>query len=174
MLRIDVRVKGLPQARQAMQRVKEIVEDTEPFTFAALNKAAKHFDKNFLSEGGEVGGWASLADATVRERERKGFGGEHPILVRYGDLRRVTATSLMTARGSGTFAATDADGKTIQVNLKTNRGVLNVSALGDKAINQVPDDDRPARPYWFVNRAVQESARGGVVDRLVKEIWWRL
>lgn len=48
--------------------------------------------QQFADEGGYLGAkvgpsWALLRPATVADRERRGFGGEHPMLVRYGDLR---------------------------------------------------------------------------------------
>jgi len=171
MFTISVSVKGMPQALDHIRRVRKAIEDSkDDLAFAALNRAAELFEQNFMSEGGAVGGWADLADSTVREREALGFGGEHPILVRYGDLRNITTTSLKAAGRSGTFSATDNGGKTITVTLKANRGVLNVSALGEKAINQEAGDDRPARPYWFVDGNVQQAAREGVVRKLAADI----
>lgn len=43
--------------------------------------------RQFASEGGSgSGGWAPLAPATVRDRIRHGFPGDHPILHRTGAL----------------------------------------------------------------------------------------
>lgn len=51
----------------------------------------KDFQQNFDDEGGAFGKgawaqWAPLRPATVRDRQRLGFPGAHPILVRTGDL----------------------------------------------------------------------------------------
>lgn len=48
--------------------------------------------QQFASEGGYLGvrvgpEWAPLAPATVADRLRRGYDGEHPILVRTGQLR---------------------------------------------------------------------------------------
>lgn len=43
--------------------------------------------RNFASESSGYGGWPGLAPRTIRQRERLGFGGAHPILVRTGALR---------------------------------------------------------------------------------------
>lgn len=169
-VRITIKVIGLQQARKAIDRAKALAEDTEPLAFAALNGTADLFEKNFRAEGALVGGWASLAERTIADRESKGFGGEHPILVRYGDLRQVTATSLKAVQHSGTVTMTDSDGKSIGVQIKGRRGTLNVTAFGDKALNQEPDDDRPARPYWWVDNRVQQAARKAVVERLSDEL----
>lgn len=53
------------------------------------------FRDNFTSEGGGFGGWSSwapLADSTVAERARLGYGGEHPILQRTGQLMESLTT----------------------------------------------------------------------------------
>lgn len=169
-MQITIKVTGLPQARMMVRRVVDLANDRDKASFKALNSVAGVFDRNFASEGGDVGGWADLAERTVAEREAKGFGGEHPILIRYGDLRNMTATALMGARRSGTFAASDADGKTINVLVEVNDGRMNVVATGEKAANQVPGAGRPARPFWYVNRNVENSARDGVIDYLTGEL----
>lgn len=45
------------------------------------------YAENFSREGSAAGGWRALAEATVAERRRLGFPGEHPILRRSGALR---------------------------------------------------------------------------------------
>jgi hypothetical protein len=171
MYQVRMTVSGLPQALKAIATIEDSVGNKkDDYSYAALRGAATVFDKNFATEGGEVGGWADLAEQTVRERERKGFGGAHPILIRYGHLREVTATSLMDADGSRTFTKMDNDGNSINVSLKSRNGVLNVSAGGEKAVNQFAGDNRPARPYWFVNGHVQAEARKHVVEQLTKMI----
>jgi len=171
MYTLTISVRGLPAARQFIQKVVDKVEEKDASAFAALNAIGGEFEKNFKSEGGEVGGWAQLAERTVSDRESKGVTGEHPILVRYGDLRRVTVESLISARRSGTFTATDPDGKTINVSLKSRDGSMNVVASGHKAINQTgfAATNLPERPFWYVNRDVGNAARSGVIDHLVKE-----
>ena len=165
-----MKVIGLAQAMKAIERAKNIAEDTEPLAFAALNSAGKMFEANFMSEGGMVGGWAALEERTIAERTAQGFGGEHPILVRYGDLRQVTARSLRAVQHSGTVTMTDPNGKSIGVQIKGRKGTLNVTAFGDKAVNQEPGDNRAARPYWWVDNRIQQEARKAVVERLADEL----
>lgn len=169
-MQVVITVSGLPAAQQMISRVRSVAEDKDKAAFIALNAAGKVFDKNFMSEGGDVGGWAALKERTVMEREEKGFGGEHPILIRYGDLRRVVATSLVTAKRPATFALTDADGKTVQVTVQSRDGRMNVVASGEKAGNQVPGPNRAARPYWYDSANVQSAAKDGVVDYIVGEL----
>lgn len=64
--------------------------------------------KRFESEGP---GWAALLTSTVADRERQGYGGEHPILNRDGTLRRSLTTkgakdSVMTPMPDGVFFGT--------------------------------------------------------------------
>lgn len=44
--------------------------------------------RNFMREGNIEGSWNPLAPATVKERVRLGYGGEHPILFRTGEYAR--------------------------------------------------------------------------------------
>jgi phage gpG-like protein len=48
----------------------------------------KDIQINFDKEGEWVGGWQPLKPATVQQRKRLGFGGEHPILHRTGAYKR--------------------------------------------------------------------------------------
>lgn len=60
------------------------------------------FAVNMFSEGGQgfggKGGWPQLKPSTVRDRERHGFEGAHPILWRKGTLGESLASK--TAEGS--------------------------------------------------------------------------
>lgn len=48
----------------------------------------KEFQSNFSRQSSGAGRWAALAPFTVRERQRLGFPGNAPILVRTGAYRR--------------------------------------------------------------------------------------
>lgn len=45
------------------------------------------FQASFTREGSRAGQWRALAPSTVLDRRRRGFAGDHPILVRSGSLR---------------------------------------------------------------------------------------
>ncbi len=167
-MQVVMKMTGLREALALFEGgvADHIKSHTDDYALAGLHGAATIFDRNFRTEGGEVGGWADLAQRTVAEREERGFGGEHPILIRYGGLQDAVTTSLMAARGSGTFGGTDPDGSNVTVQLRVHGGTANVTALGEKASNQVPGPGRPARPYWFLNHNVEQSARDAVVDKL--------
>jgi phage gpG-like protein len=69
-------------------------EDLTPVMERAEEKIASAIDGNFASESdARGGGWQALADSTMRDRARLGYGATNPILERDGALRRA-ATSL--------------------------------------------------------------------------------
>lgn len=169
---ITMKVTGMTEALMQVGKIEAYLESDrgrEDIAFAGLRGAAVLFDRNFATEGGEVGGWADLSDRTIEERMYLGFGAG-PILIRHGDLRELTATSLMTASGAGTFTKTDSQGKSIQVQLKAERGAANVVATGEKSWNQVRTATAPARPYWFINSGVEAAIRKMAVEEIVERI----
>ncbi len=167
-IRLEVSVVGFGEALAHIKKVQEYVDQSpEEVGMAGVNAAGTIFEKNFDLEGkGGAGGWVDLADSTVAERVRKGFPGEHPILIRYGDLRAITGTSLRVAGGSGIFGMTDADGKSIRVDINAGSHGAIVTASGEKSLNQNPTQYAPARPYWFVNSAVLGAVRKRAVETL--------
>jgi hypothetical protein len=167
-----MKVTGLAEALRQIEQIKDYVKSDDgrsEMAVAGLRGAASVFDRNFRSEGGLIGGWASLSEETIRERVRLGFP-EGPILVRHGDLRQLTTTSLMSVNGSGTFSKTDSQGKTITVTLVAKQGSAIVTAGGEKAYNQVRTGRVPARPYWFVNSDVMTALRASSIEQLASVI----
>lgn len=165
---------GMKQAIAHIDKVLDYVKNDAPkdLATAGFNAAGTIFEQNFDAEGRGfgLGGWDDLAESTVRDREAKGFGGEHPILIRYGDLRLITATALRTAGGSGTFSATDPDGRTIRVDLNIGANGGYAQATGMKAWNQVETSRAPARPFWFTTKTVQNAVRKRAVATLADNI----
>lgn len=176
--RITVTTTGVKTALRQLDAIMDYMRDEAPkdLAVAGFNAAGTIFEKNFDAEGRGfgLGGWDDLAESTVKERERKGFGGEHPILMRYQDLRVITATSLRVADGSGTFSATDPDGKTIRVELNIGNDGGYAQATGGKAWNQVPTRTAPARPFWFTTKSVTNAVRKRAIDVLADNLERRL
>ena len=77
--------------------------------YQALYTAFRKIEqKRFSSEGP---GWEPLKPSTVADRERQGYGGEHPILNRDGTLRRSLTTkgakhAVITPMPDGVFFGT--------------------------------------------------------------------
>jgi hypothetical protein len=170
---LEVTVSGFNEALAHIQKVKDYVDSSpKEVGIAGLNAAGSIFEQNFDAEGVGfgVGGWASLADSTVAKREALGFGGEHPILIRYGDLREITATTLRVAGGSGTFSMTDNGGAQIGVEITAGDFGATARAFGEKSLNQNPTQTAPARPYWFTSATVTRAVRKRAVDTLAAGI----
>jgi len=171
-IRIEVSMPGITQAYEHLKKIGEYIEEDagKDITKAGFNALGRLFEQNFDSEGKFVGGWPQLRERTVEDRERKGFSGSHPIMVRYRDLRDTTATALRIAGGSGTFSATDPDGGQIRVELQIGDDGGYARAFGDKAILQKAGPRRRARPYWFTtgpaSREVHKRATEVLADNL--------
>lgn len=83
----DALCRAIGNMRPAMAKAVEIVADG--------------IETNFRSESSAGEAWAPLAPSTVEQRERKGFGGEHPILHRTGVLKgTASAHRLVEADGA--------------------------------------------------------------------------
>ena len=81
-------VKGSTEVFQAANNefLRRIKDKTELWKRLSHNVLEPAVAENFASEGGEVGGWADLSDATIKKRVREGYG-EGPILENRGRLR---------------------------------------------------------------------------------------
>lgn len=171
--RMTVTMPGIEKALLHVKKVLKYVEQSGPeVALAGFNAAGAIFEKNFDAggKGFGIGGWEPLAESTVRERERKGFSGDRPILIRYHDLRTISATALRVAGGSGTFSATDPDGKTVRMTLNVGRDGGHAQITGDKAWNQVETRTAPARPFWFTTATVTRAVRKRAVETLADNI----
>jgi hypothetical protein len=157
MYKLSAYFRGMPRAKRQLSDISRYLrtEAGKDVTIAGYNAAGEIFGENFQNEGGVEGNprWAQLKERTQREREELGFDPKHPILSRYRDLRYITAGSLMNATGSGTFTATDPQGKSISVSLNVGGQGGEARATGEKSYNQ------GTRPYWFTTQPVKRAAK---------------
>ena len=86
--RLKWRIEGVSELSRILYETQRKVSDFKEPLFKSSRLILQDVERNFVTEGGLVGGWQSLAEATVKGRLRAGFGGEHPILQRTGTLRR--------------------------------------------------------------------------------------
>lgn len=160
--KLTVYFRGIPKVRSELRAIDRYIkqEAGKEMTRGAFNAAGDVFDRNFQSEGktSGLGKWRGLSDRTQQEREALGFDPAHPILMRYGDLRHVAATSLRDATGSAVFSSTDAQGATISVSLNISKTGGYARVDGDKAGLQA------ARPFWFTTNIVTRSVRAEAAD----------
>jgi len=84
-------VVGVETIERSFVTAGKVVDDLTPVWDAIATDLAADVAQNFASEGAlfdfGFGGWDALADSTVRQRERLGYGGEGPIELRTGELR---------------------------------------------------------------------------------------
>jgi len=99
-------------------------------------------DVNRVTFEREGPGWAPLAPATVEDRERHGFPGEHPILERTGALKR----SLTVKGALGNVYEVGRDYMKVGSELETPSG-WNLAIL-----HQFGTDRMPARPIIGLDR----------------------
>lgn len=159
--KMTVYFRGMPKAISELRTVNRYIirQARKDLTIAGFNAAGDVFERNFQTEGkaGGLGGWAQLAERTQEEREALGFDPNHPILVRYGDLRYATSTLLRDAKGSAVFMSTDKQGHDIAVTLNIGHNSGVARAFGDKAQNQ------ETRQFWMTTQPVTRAVRKGAV-----------
>lgn len=80
-------IDGVQTVEQQFATFGKLIENLEPAWQAIGEELLQDFELQFTSEGGVFGEWDALADSTVRDRERKGYGGEGPMEVRTGELK---------------------------------------------------------------------------------------
>ena len=85
---LDLNVAGETQVKALLTGVLRRVSDFRPLAEPIDWEIRKSNEEMFGGEGGSRAPWAALSPYTVADRIRKGYPGEHPILVRSGDLKR--------------------------------------------------------------------------------------
>ena len=85
--RIDIRIDDA-ELQEALRRLLEAGENMAPAMPAIASHLASSVEESFELEASDDTVWPPLKPATVRQRQRKGYGGEHPKLQRSGALRR--------------------------------------------------------------------------------------
>jgi len=86
--RLKFTIEGVPELGRILLETHKKLESFRWPLWKASRLILADVERNFETEGGLVGGWQKLADATVAGRIREGYGGEHPILQKTGALRR--------------------------------------------------------------------------------------
>jgi len=163
---IEVKVTGLTQEINRITKVRDAVFN--PDIDNGVRKVATVWDRNFITEGSQVGGWRQLAPMTQRVRRERGYGPKHPILKQSGALRRAVAGELR-------YGPRSAAGPGIQQTYFKARLRAVVTARGKKAENQYRVRRRgrrstPARPFWFVNAEVEQAFATGIEQALQRKL----
>jgi phage gpG-like protein len=93
MLVITGHLEGDQVIQRRLAALEERVSDLTPAWPAVLRVFRGIMRQAFGSEGASTGTpWPQLAESTVKEREREGYPGRHPILARTHTLERALTT----------------------------------------------------------------------------------
>ena len=182
LVRFTVRNK-VPVQRRLKDFDRKLRRANTPGLIKAANKIGEVWKSNYDAEGGNYKKWADLSEVTQEIRESQGFNPTNPILVRSGALKRVVTDRLIEAKQQGSWTQTDSYAKK-PTTLKISGGAgrpLTLQAFGWKVSNQDGFSSKapgkgakrrikvPARPFWFVDNAVNEAAMRGFEEWLADE-----
>lgn len=161
--------------QMVQNRLTRIIDRlSRPDPTQAVKKVGDIWAMNYKTEGSYVGGWANLAYQTIRDREARGYGGEHPIMIRRGSLYAMSALFFAQGQPGSASASTNSSGNTATTNasLSIVNGTATLSLSGPLVKHQFgdPSTNLPARPYWFTNKQVVLAARLGVLDWIKREV----
>lgn len=93
MLTITGHLEGVEIIQRRLDGLENRITDLTPAWPAVLRVFREITRKAFATEGASTGSpWAQLKPSTVKQREREGFSGRHPILARTHTLERALTT----------------------------------------------------------------------------------
>lgn len=172
---INIIIENVGASPRQVQEVFETVYGKlmRPDPTRAVKHVAEVWAVSYRAQGSLVGGWWRLADRTVEERVRQGFGSG-PILRRSGSLYDSSIEFFLAGRPGSRSTSSHYGGRSITttgtLNISDGTAVLGVS--GPKTVHQVGSRIKgiPVRQYWFNNRASQLGARLGVLEWINKEV----
>ncbi len=145
---------------------------SRPDPTKAVKQVATMWAHSYKSEGGQVGGWVQLAQSTVEDRERQGFSGRHPILIRQGSLYAMSTLFFMQGQQGQASAWSTYGGRSIRTSasLEINGGTAILGMSGPKTVHQKGNWTPPRRQYWFTDRNIILAARLGVIEWIRDEV----
>ena len=171
-IKIEQNGASMEQVRNRFNRITDRLSRPDPTQ--AVKKVGDIWALNYKQEGSMVGGWAALAHQTIRDREARGYPGEHPIMIRRGSLYAMSALFFAQGNPGSASASTNSSGNTATTtaNLSIVGGTAHMSLSGPLVKHQFgdPSQNLPARPYWFTNKQVVLAARLGVLDWIKREV----
>ena len=86
--RLRFTIEGVPELSRILNVEHQKVSNFKEPLQKSAQMVRQDVERNFVTEGGLVGGWKPLAPTTVAGRVREGYPGEHPILQKTGALRK--------------------------------------------------------------------------------------
>lgn len=138
----------------------------------AVKQVATQWGLSYRNEGSGVGGWVALAQKTVDDRIRQGFGGEHPIMIRQGSLYAMSTLFFMAGQPGAAKGWSTYGGRSVatSASLSISGGTATLGLSGPKTVHQKGNWTPPARPYWFTDRTAVLAARLGVIEWIEQEV----
>ncbi len=126
-IKIEQRGSSIETVRQRYYRILNRL--SKPDVSRSVKKVAEIWAVNYRSEGKQVGGWAQLAQQTVADRAKRGYGGEHPIMIRQGSLYAMSTLFFMQGQQGSASATTRSSGNSVttRANLSMANGVAILS-----------------------------------------------
>lgn len=169
-IRVTIKGGDTRLQQQYLEEVLKRLSDPRDGLVKAANAAAGVWERNFREGGALVGGWASLAEATVQNRIRQGMPSG-PVLIKYGALKYVTTDAFMEAHGPSSWAKTDPySPNTTRGRLTIQKGIAHLTASGWKTVHQTEGPHRQARPFWFVDSNVMAASKSAVEKWIADEV----
>lgn len=116
----------------------------------------RSFQDNFTRQQSGNGSWASLAPSTVLDRQKKGFGGSGPILVRTGGLR-----ASWVSEGSNHYSSVRSSGGYTIFEEGSSSAIARFNELGTARM--------PARPVSLLSDS-QEQRISDVIEFMILQV----
>lgn len=169
---IKVRVTGVQDVYAYLNKVGEKLSEPRGGLERATTEIGRYWRQNFDAEGAIAQSWPNLAQHTIEERLRQGYGAG-PIMQRARGLYRVAGQMVEGANAGSVSYSTPYDprnGHSIRGTVAYEKRSVTVTAEGPQVFNNWVGKYRPARPFWPVNARAGERARYGVWTWLLDEV----
>lgn len=161
---------GVSAARHAFNKIMNRLQTPDPTR--SVKRVAEMWAANYRQEGKMIGGWVALAQRTIEEREKQGFGGTSPILIRQGSLYAMSTLFFMQGQHGSASAWSSYGGRSIRTSasLDINGGTATLGMSGPLTVHQKGNWTAPKRQYWFTDRNIVLAARLGVIEWIEDEV----
>jgi len=86
--RLRWKIEGVKELSRILKLEHEKLKDFRKPLFKSSRFVLNDTETQFRTEGSLSGGWAPLALSTAKQRQREGYGSDHPILQKTQSLRK--------------------------------------------------------------------------------------
>lgn len=153
---MSIEIRGDKELIEGLNKIqKKLIENPTELLDAGGEIILKTIRQNFMAEG-RPERWVSLAPRTQRERRAEGYGAEHPILRRSGELMK-------SASEKGAF------GNWYEI----NRDTLLIACLltkGEKLQKGDSTKNLPARPFMVLQNNTPKEILTAMQILIIKKL----